>query len=134
MSPVARSAGGCRALSTCTQSARLDAQHAASPGNLTDLGRCPSVTAARSPCAPDRVPARLVRPAAEQCPAPSTPLCCGPHPTSRQAADGFRPPTLLRRTGQPSEIGDAVAYLGSDLSRYAAGTSLVVGSGMTSVA
>ncbi|WP_405682360.1 SDR family NAD(P)-dependent oxidoreductase [Streptomyces sp. NBC_00057] len=54
-------------------------------------------------------------------------------PDIAQAADGFRQRTPLRRLGQPSEIGDAVAYLGSDLSSYVTGTALVVDGGLTSV-
>ncbi|WP_406425412.1 SDR family NAD(P)-dependent oxidoreductase [Streptomyces sp. NBC_00842] len=42
-------------------------------------------------------------------------------PDIAQAADGFRQRTPLRRLGQPSEIGDAVAYLGSELSGYVTG-------------
>ncbi|MCX5338722.1 SDR family oxidoreductase [Streptomyces atratus] len=54
-------------------------------------------------------------------------------PDIAHAADGFRQRTPLRRLGQPSEIGDAVAYLGSDLSSYVTGTALVVDGGLTSV-
>ncbi|MFJ1547704.1 SDR family oxidoreductase [Streptomyces sp. NPDC088246] len=54
-------------------------------------------------------------------------------PDIAQAADGFRQRTPLRRQGQPSEIGAAVAYLGSDLSSYVTGTALVVDGGLTSV-
>ncbi|MCX4530563.1 SDR family oxidoreductase [Streptomyces sp. NBC_00841] len=50
-----------------------------------------------------------------------------------QAADGFRQGTPLRRLGQPSEIGDAVAYLGSDLLSYVTGAALVVDGGLTTV-
>lgn len=49
------------------------------------------------------------------------------------AAEGFRQRTPLRRLGAPSEVGDAVAYLGSDLSSYVTGTVLVVDGGLTAV-
>ncbi|MCX4910848.1 SDR family NAD(P)-dependent oxidoreductase [Streptomyces sp. NBC_00878] len=49
------------------------------------------------------------------------------------AAEGFSRRTPLRRLGRPSEIADAVAYLGSDLSSYVTGTALVVDGGLTSV-
>ncbi|MFJ9036680.1 SDR family NAD(P)-dependent oxidoreductase [Streptomyces sp. NPDC102406] len=49
------------------------------------------------------------------------------------AAEGFRQRTPLRRLGAPSEVGDAVAYLGSDLSSYVTGTALVVDGGLTAV-
>jgi len=49
------------------------------------------------------------------------------------AAEGFRQRTPLRRLGKPSEVGDAVAYLGSDLSSYITGTALIVDGGLTSV-
>jgi len=54
-------------------------------------------------------------------------------PAVGAAADGFRRRTPLRRLGSPSEIGDAVAYLGSDLSSYVTGTALIVDGGLTSV-
>ncbi|WP_406166004.1 SDR family oxidoreductase [Streptomyces canus] len=54
-------------------------------------------------------------------------------PDVGHAAEGFRRRTPLRRLGRPSEIGDAVAYLGSDLSSYVSGTALVVDGGLTSV-
>jgi NAD(P)-dependent dehydrogenase (short-subunit alcohol dehydrogenase family) len=41
--------------------------------------------------------------------------------------------TPLRRLGQPSEVGDAVAFLGSDLSSYITGISLFVDGGLLSV-
>jgi NAD(P)-dependent dehydrogenase (short-subunit alcohol dehydrogenase family) len=49
------------------------------------------------------------------------------------AAEGVTRRTPLRRLGRPEEIADAVAYLGSDLSTYVTGTSLVVDGGLTSV-
>ncbi|MFE2088601.1 SDR family NAD(P)-dependent oxidoreductase [Streptomyces sp. NPDC059460] len=54
-------------------------------------------------------------------------------PAIGHAAEGFTKRTPLRRLGRPSEIGDAVAYLGSDLSSYVTGTALVVDGGLTSV-
>jgi L-rhamnose 1-dehydrogenase len=39
----------------------------------------------------------------------------------------------LRRLGQPSEIGDVVAWLGSDLSSYVTGSNIVVDGGLSSV-
>lgn len=47
-------------------------------------------------------------------------------PGIAEASEGFRQRTPLRRLGQPSEIGDAVAYLGSDLSSYVTGHALTV--------
>jgi L-rhamnose 1-dehydrogenase len=54
-------------------------------------------------------------------------------PGVAEAADGFRVRTPMRRLGQPSEIGDAVAWLGSDLSSYVSGIALPVDGGLTSV-
>jgi L-rhamnose 1-dehydrogenase len=54
-------------------------------------------------------------------------------PNVARAVEGFRERTPLRRLGKPSEIGDAVAYLGSDLSSYVTGTALIVDGGLTSV-
>ena len=54
-------------------------------------------------------------------------------PAVAGAADGFRRRTPLRRLGQPSEIGDAVAWLGSDLSSFVTGIALLVDGGLTSV-
>jgi L-rhamnose 1-dehydrogenase len=54
-------------------------------------------------------------------------------PDIARAAEGFRQRTPLRRLGKPSEVGDAVAYLGSDLSSYVSGTALMVDGGLTSV-
>ncbi|MEH0196442.1 SDR family oxidoreductase [Caulobacter sp. CCNWLY153] len=50
-----------------------------------------------------------------------------------EASEGFRKRTPLRRLGQPSEIGDAVAYLGSDLSSYVTGHALTVDGGLLAV-
>lgn len=47
-----------------------------------------------------------------------------------EATEGFRQRTPLRRVGKPSEIGDAVAYLGSDLSSYVTGHTLAVDGGL----
>jgi L-rhamnose 1-dehydrogenase len=38
--------------------------------------------------------------------------------------------TPLRRRGQPSEVGDVVAFLGSDLSSFVTGTALLVDGGL----
>jgi len=54
-------------------------------------------------------------------------------PDVAAAAEKFAERTPLRRIGKPSEIGDAVAYLGSDLSSYVSGTALIVDGGLTSV-
>ncbi|MFI5426574.1 SDR family oxidoreductase [Aeromicrobium sp. UC242_57] len=45
----------------------------------------------------------------------------------------MRQRTPLRRLGQPSEIGDVIVWLGSDLSSYVTGASIVVDGGLTSV-
>jgi L-rhamnose 1-dehydrogenase len=54
-------------------------------------------------------------------------------PGVADAADGMRQRTPQRRLGQPSEIGDVVAWLGSDLSTYISGASTVVDGGLTAV-
>jgi NAD(P)-dependent dehydrogenase (short-subunit alcohol dehydrogenase family) len=54
-------------------------------------------------------------------------------PGIAEASEGFRQRTPLRRFGQPSEIGDAVAYLGSDLSSYVTGHALIVDGGLLAV-
>ncbi|MDX0682529.1 glucose 1-dehydrogenase [Sinorhizobium medicae] len=54
-------------------------------------------------------------------------------PGIAQASEGFRQRTPLRRLGKPSEVGDAVAFLGSDLSSYVSGTALLVDGGLLSV-
>lgn len=54
-------------------------------------------------------------------------------PGIAEAAEGFRQRTPLRRLGKPSEIGDAVAFLGSDLSSYITGTALLVDGGLLAV-
>jgi NAD(P)-dependent dehydrogenase (short-subunit alcohol dehydrogenase family) len=51
-------------------------------------------------------------------------------PGIAEASEGFRRRTPLRRLGKPSEIGDAVAYLGSDLSSYVTGHTLLVDGGL----
>lgn len=56
----------------------------------------------------------------------STPAVAG-------TAEGFRQRTPLRRLGQPSEVGDAIAWLGSDLASYVTGISLLVDGGLLSV-
>lgn len=54
-------------------------------------------------------------------------------PGIAEASEGFRKRTPLRRLGKPSEVGDAVAYLGSDLSSYVSGTALLVDGGLLAV-
>ena len=54
-------------------------------------------------------------------------------PDIAEASEKFRQRTPLRRLGQPSEIGDAVAFLGSDLSSYISGIALQVDGGLLSV-
>ncbi len=54
-------------------------------------------------------------------------------PGISEAAEGFRQRTPLRRLGKPSEIGDAVVWLGSDMSSYVTGISLLVDGGLLSV-
>jgi L-rhamnose 1-dehydrogenase len=54
-------------------------------------------------------------------------------PGIAEAAEGFRKRTPLRRLGRPGEIGDAVAWLGSDLSSYVTGIALLVDGGLLSV-
>lgn len=54
-------------------------------------------------------------------------------PDIAAASEGFRQRTPLRRLGQPSEIGDAVAFLGSDLSSYVTGVALQVDGGLLAV-
>jgi len=54
-------------------------------------------------------------------------------PGIAEAAEGFRKRTPLRRLGQPSEVGAAVAWLGSDMSSYVTGIALLVDGGLLSV-
>ncbi len=54
-------------------------------------------------------------------------------PGIAEAAEVFRQRTPLRRLGKPSEIGDAVVWLGSDLSSYVTGIALYVDGGLLSV-
>jgi len=54
-------------------------------------------------------------------------------PDIAEASEGFRKRTPLRRLGKPSEIADAVAWLGSDLSSYVTGIALLVDGGLLSV-
>lgn len=54
-------------------------------------------------------------------------------PGIAEAAEGFRQRTPLRRLGKPSEIGDAVVWLGSDMSSYVTGISLLVDGGLLAV-
>jgi NAD(P)-dependent dehydrogenase (short-subunit alcohol dehydrogenase family) len=54
-------------------------------------------------------------------------------PGVSEATEGFLQRTPLRRLGQPAEIGDAIAWLGSDLSSYVSGIALPIDGGLTSV-
>lgn len=54
-------------------------------------------------------------------------------PAIAEASEGFRRRTPLRRLGKPSEIADAVVWLGSDMSSYVTGTPLLVDGGLLSV-
>jgi len=54
-------------------------------------------------------------------------------PGIAEAAEGFRQRTPLRRLGKPSEIGDAVVWLGSDMSSYVTGIALLVDGGLLNV-
>lgn len=54
-------------------------------------------------------------------------------PGIMQATEGFRTRTPLRRLGKPSEIADVVAFLGSDLSSYVTGVTLLVDGGLLAV-
>lgn len=54
-------------------------------------------------------------------------------PGVAEASEGFRRRTPLRRLGKPSEIGDAVVWLGSDMSSYVTGIALYVDGGLLSV-
>lgn len=54
-------------------------------------------------------------------------------PGIKEATEGFRQRTPLRRLGKPSEIADTVAFLGSDLSSYITGVTLLVDGGLLAV-
>ncbi|NDZ17474.1 3-ketoacyl-ACP reductase [Variovorax sp. WS11] len=54
-------------------------------------------------------------------------------PDIAAASERFRQRTPLRRLGKPSEIADAVAWLGSDMSSYVTGIALLVDGGLLSV-
>jgi NAD(P)-dependent dehydrogenase (short-subunit alcohol dehydrogenase family) len=54
-------------------------------------------------------------------------------PGTAATSEGFRQRTPLRRLGRLSEIGDAVAFLGSDLSSYVTGVTLQVDGGLLAV-
>ena len=54
-------------------------------------------------------------------------------PGSSEASEAFRLRTPLRRLGQPSEVADAVVWLGSDLSSYVTGIELLVDGGLLAV-
>jgi len=49
------------------------------------------------------------------------------------ATEAFRQRTPLRRLADPAEIGDVVAWLGSDLAGYVTGVALPVDGGLTAV-
>lgn len=48
-------------------------------------------------------------------------------------AKSFVSRTPLRRLGQPSEVGDVVAWLGSDLSSFVTGANILVDGGLSSI-
>jgi len=54
-------------------------------------------------------------------------------PKIAAAAEEFRKRTPLRRTGKPSDIADAVVWLGSDMSSYVTGIALLVDGGLLAV-
>jgi len=54
-------------------------------------------------------------------------------PGVAEAVEGFRQRRPPRWLGNPSEIGDAVVWLCSDLSCYVTGVALVVDGGLLSV-
>ncbi|WP_427968735.1 SDR family oxidoreductase [Altererythrobacter sp.] len=54
-------------------------------------------------------------------------------PGVAKAAQGLVDRMPLRRLGQPSEVGDAVAWLGSDCSSFVTGVSLAVDGGLTAI-
>jgi NAD(P)-dependent dehydrogenase (short-subunit alcohol dehydrogenase family) len=55
------------------------------------------------------------------------------NPGIAELSEGFRQRTPLRRVGKPSEIADAVVWLGSDMSSYVTGIALLVDGGLLSV-
>lgn len=55
------------------------------------------------------------------------------NPGIAAVSESFRQRTPLRRLGKPSEIADAVAWLGSDMSSYVSGIALLVDGGLLSV-
>ena len=54
-------------------------------------------------------------------------------PAVAQAMEPMRQRMPLRRLGQPSEVGDAVAWLGSDYSSFVTGITLSVDGGQTAI-
>lgn len=54
-------------------------------------------------------------------------------PSVAQAMEPMRQRMPLRRMGQPSEVGDAVAWLGSDYSTFVTGIALPVDGGQTAI-
>lgn len=55
------------------------------------------------------------------------------NPSVSAAAEPMRQRTPLRRAGEPEEIGDVVAWLGSDFSGYVTGAAIPVDGGLTAV-
>ena len=54
-------------------------------------------------------------------------------PETRAVAEATLPRIPLGRLGQPDDIGDAVAWLGSDYSAFVTGVSLLVDGGQASI-
>ncbi|MGZ8975752.1 SDR family NAD(P)-dependent oxidoreductase, partial [Methylomagnum sp.] len=54
-------------------------------------------------------------------------------PGASETFEAFRLRTPLRRLGQPSEVADAVVWLGSDMSSYVTGIALLVDGGLLAV-
>jgi L-rhamnose 1-dehydrogenase len=67
------------------------------------------------------------------CPGTTDTLLLRTTPGVSDTAEGFRQRTPLRRFADPAEIGDAVAWLGSDLASYVTGIALPVDGGLTAV-
>lgn len=67
------------------------------------------------------------------CPGTTDTLMLRTTPGVSDTAEEFRQRTPLRRFADPSEIGDAVAWLGSDLAGYVTGIALPVDGGLTAV-
>jgi len=67
------------------------------------------------------------------CPGTTDTLMLRTTPGVSDTAEEFRQRTPLRRFADPSEIGDSVAWLGSDLAGYVTGIALPVDGGLTAV-